>query len=666
MRSVHVNPCLALPLLLAAAAAAEDATAPPTAEWVVTTSFGAGSAGGGWGRYLEKPVLFDLNLSKGHAWRFGFGLQFGSLAMKAPYEDEPEWAHHETYLFASRVFRSEHGVRPYLQARAGLARTHPRSALFFTFAPEPGSPLARSEAADGFAFTLQPGVELELSAGLALDVAGFWNVYRTEDYDMSPIGGEPVGDGREWGFKAGLAWRPLASAAAGGLVERDAWGVPKSWGYATATLLVINYAAAMFSEYQREREFTQISPRSFWRNLERGFEKDDDTFKTNQLAHPWNGGMYFNSGRANGIGFWGSSALALSGAFLFECCGETHPMSFNDVISTGVGGIALGETLYRLSSLVIDNTSSGAGRLGRETAAIFLDPVRGATRLLSGRAWRSAPNPEDPFDRRPPQLLWSFFSGGRTMGEEGSFTGTSQSDGFLAVDLDFGSAWDNARRRPYDRFDLASEWNFQDQLGRLQVRGDLFSRPLGDGTRPRHTWAVTQDFDYIDNEAYKHAGQSLGLALYSRTDPEASFALETRLEGFAVLLGAINADFTLVGEPPEGTLLRRNDYGPGLGAAVELRLLRAGRAFFLARYRLALIHADTSVFEEGEQGLAADADHAVHEAVARLIVPIGPHLGVGADATLFYRNSRYRSSLVEDTDRRNAQARVFLLWRGGP
>src|SRR6185436_13931117 len=157
-------------------------------------------------------------------------------------------------------------------------------------------------------------------------------------------------------------------------------------GWATIEMLGINYGASMFNEYVRNANFNQISPRSFWANLDHGFTYDDNKFKTNQLVHPYNGSTYFNAARANGIGFWGSSAMSIAGAFVWECCGETHPMSFNDLVSTGIGGIARGEVLYRLSSLILDNTSRGKGRVGREAAAFLADPVRGLNRIVSGDA----------------------------------------------------------------------------------------------------------------------------------------------------------------------------------------------------------------------------------------------------------------------------------------
>ena len=95
--------------------------------WVFGTTLGTGQASGGYGDFLEKPVNFDLNigrLSGSGAWRLGFGIQFGSMEMKPPYDDEKEWARFDTYLHATRTFNRSGKVRPYLTGPAGH-RPHP-------------------------------------------------------------------------------------------------------------------------------------------------------------------------------------------------------------------------------------------------------------------------------------------------------------------------------------------------------------------------------------------------------------------------------------------------------------------------------------------------------------------------------------------------------------
>ena len=51
------------------------------------------------------------------------------------------------------------------------------------------------------------------------------------------------------------------------------------------------------------------APRSWWANLQSGFNWDDDVFGVNQVAHPYHGSLYFNAARSSGYDFWGSTSV---------------------------------------------------------------------------------------------------------------------------------------------------------------------------------------------------------------------------------------------------------------------------------------------------------------------------------------------------------------------
>jgi hypothetical protein len=686
-------------LLSGTAAFAQQPSAERTepGAWTLYAGFGAGGAGGDYGAFLETPVNYELNISRGRgAWRFGGGLQFGSMDMKAPYQDQKEWARLETHFFATRVFNHTGTVRPYLQARIGIERIHPRSHLFFYEDPEnlpPGE--SPTKAANGLGFTLQPGIELQLTKSLALDVSGWWTAYRTGDYStIPPLEGPvdpPVADkefvssGQEYGFRVGLAWRPLASGtevmpapridpATGSLAplppadsERDAWGVPRSWGWATGETLAINNVASMGNEYVRNANFNQISPRSFWSNLDKGWTYDDNEFKTNQLIHPFNGAAYYNAARANGIGFWGSSLMSLGGAFFWECCGETHPMSWNDMISTGIGGISRGEVSYRVSSLILDNTKGGGRRVLRELGALAVDPIRGANRFMSGRATRVQGNPVDPYDWRPPYLGLQLNAGARVIGEGSSISENTNTYGFIEGTMQYGSPFYGEHGRPFDRFDGTVQLNYGEKtrIGVLQIRGDLASWRLGNPDNPKHALAIVQDFDYIDNEAYEYGGQSFGLSLFSGFGEPAGTRLVTRLTGYATLSAAVNADYSFLAEVGDRERFREYDYGPGLGLGFEGMVFRKGRQIAEFSYRYTFIDVNNgSIWNpDGEgNGQGSSATHQVHRARIRITVPILKTLGLGADASLFYRDSRYSLAALKDHTQRNPEVRVYLSW----
>ena len=118
-------------------AGGETAASPasrPDARWHLYGGLGYGAASGGYGAFLEEPVQFELRIAKSYrsgAWRLGGGLQFGSLDMLPPYEEQKEWAHLQTFGTVTRVFRPQESFRPYLQGRVGLVRVHPRSEIFY-------------------------------------------------------------------------------------------------------------------------------------------------------------------------------------------------------------------------------------------------------------------------------------------------------------------------------------------------------------------------------------------------------------------------------------------------------------------------------------------------------------------------------------------------------
>jgi len=682
--------------------------ADPSTAWHLYGGLGLGAADGKYGDVLQKPLQWQVRIAKqspSGAWRFGMGLMFGSMD---PAEDpnippetldlwlpDKEWARLETSFSVTRVFRAGERFRPYLLGNVAIQRIHPRSALFYNKPPEglePGE--SPTYATNGLGFTVQPGFEWSLGKTLSLDVGGFFTYYNTGSYDMSPLGLPDVDSGVEWGARVGLAWQPF-SATPGDpgrkamLVDpatgkplplpppdghRDAWGVPRSWGWATAEMFAINWGAAAFNEYVRDANFNQISPRSFWDNISGGFTYDDNKFKTNQLIHPFNGATYFNAARANGIGFWGSSAMSIAGAFVWECCGETHPMSFNDMVSTGIGGIARGELSYRVSSLILDNTKRGKGRVGREAAAFLVNPIRGFNRVVTGDASEVKGNPADRWDWRPDFQL-AVRAGARVIGEGESISENTNTYGFLELVLNYGNPWDGKDHRPYDRFDAYSQSNFGDKTrqGRLLIRGDLFTKPLGDGTK--HALTLQQDFDYVDNEAFEYGGQSLGPALLSRFQPSSTLTLMTRVQAFAILLGAVNSDYSSLAEVANQERYREYDYGPGVGGAVELYLQRKNMPLVTARYRYSYLNVSNGSLYSGETASGAqiglESTHDVHQVNLKLEVPVTRSLSIGADGSIFLRRSRY--DVTGDTPefgeagrrtitQRNPEVRAFVAW----
>ena len=118
-------------------------------------------------------------------------------------------------------------------------------------------------------------------------------------------------------------------------------------------------------------------------NLRASWVVDNDPFSTNQLGHPYQGSIYHGFARSAGLNYWESLGYTFVGSAFWEIAGETTRPSRNDQINTGIGGTFLGEALFRLSSLMLENGGS-APPFWRELGAAALSPSAGFNRLLFG------------------------------------------------------------------------------------------------------------------------------------------------------------------------------------------------------------------------------------------------------------------------------------------
>ncbi|MBR1721119.1 MAG: DUF3943 domain-containing protein [Treponema sp.] len=97
-----------------------------------------------------------------------------------------------------------------------------------------------------------------------------------------------------------------------------------------------------------EEEYSETNLSTMKRNLNRNWCWDKDGFFMNQFGHPYQGSLYFASGRSNGLDFWQSFFVAATGSLLWEEFGETTTPAVNDFITTPICGTLIGEGLHRL------------------------------------------------------------------------------------------------------------------------------------------------------------------------------------------------------------------------------------------------------------------------------------------------------------------------------
>ena len=370
---------------------------------------------------------------------------------------------------------------------------------------------------------------------------------------------------------------------------------PRSVGRALFQTTMVNviYEAANLI---RGQVTARITPKSWWANMKNGWVWDLDDFEVNQIGHPYQGNNYFNTGRANGLSFYESAALAAFGSGTWEYFGETNLPSVNDFINTTLGGAALGEMFHRAAWLVRDTRATGRGRLWREIGATAIDPVTGYNRFRTGDAKRITDKPADMV----PPVLAGFTSAGVLW--RGSETRAIDATGqpFLEMDLLYGDQRTGRSRTPYDAFSVRFRLGGGAGFSEARVRGRLMAQPLGSG---QSQFVVLQSYDFQSNDAYATGAQSIEAA-FGTTH---SFSTRTNVWflgwGGVTVLGAVDSLPLGITERP-GSARTGTRRRPGrLGGAAFLRLrswrnLRRRRAL-LARspaVRCAALRGPSSLF----------------------------------------------------------------------
>jgi hypothetical protein len=334
---------------------------------------------------------------------------------------------------------------------------------------------------------------------------------------------------------------------------------------AISELIALQVIPNYFNRDINDDSTAVLSPDSWLKNMQQGFEWDNNTFSMNMFGHPFHGNVFFNTGRSNGYNFWASSLFAAGGSFVWEMFGENNPGAINDWIATSMGGIMIGETLHRTAKLIRDNRQTGAVRSLREFGAFFVDPVGSLNRLVRGEASRVG---ENPIDRRPPSSMVRVATGIRRVGgwsrqpPPGAKpeADVNEAGPYLRVTVQYGD-WSDNYDQPYSSFQLAAQINLAERMpiGELSIDGTLWGAELRTDGWSRHTVSANQRFIYIENAAVEFGGPFLGGTLNSTFRISESYRLDLRIQPMFALMTAFRAQY-------DDPLRRDYDFGSGVSA----------------------------------------------------------------------------------------------------
>jgi len=430
---------------------------------------------------------------------------------------------------------------------------------------------------------------------------------------------------------------------------------PRSVGKALFQTTLVNVMYGL-ANLVRGQVTAKVTPKTWWANMEQGWVWDLDDFTVNQIGHPYQGNNYFNTGRANGLSFYESAAVAAFGSSTWEYFGETNHASLNDFINTTLGGIALGEMFHRTAWLVRDTHATGRGRLWSEIGAMALDPITGANRFIRGDASRVT---DKPADMVPSNLTASGSAGVLWRGTQGNdFTADAQA--FVEVDAVYGDPDKGHSRTPYDAFAMKLRFGGGSGLSEARVRGRLLGQPLGDGGVQ---FSVVQSYDFQKNDAYATGSQSFEGAFGFTQNLSSTTRFLMLGWGGLTVLGAIDSLPIGLSEVPEEEETgdagqgvsegpRFYDYGPGSDFGVTAIFSRKNRPF-------------ATIFYEGRHLFSLDgvrANHFLQRGRVDLALPLRGAFGVGVTGEYFDRRTFYQDPAATRVNYHYPQVRVYLTW----
>jgi hypothetical protein len=416
-------------------------------------------------------------------------------------------------------------------------------------------------------------------------------------------------------------------------------GCPRlSWGRALLGTTAVNVAFNLVNLTFRPdaRDEFQVTPKTWWENLKYGYIFDDNQFQVNQFGHPYQGGMYFNAGRANGLNYWESAMMSAMGSFTWECCGETNRGSINDFFSTTLGGMVLGEVFHRMAGLVRDNTAT-SGRTKKELLGLVIDPIGGTVRAVNGDWGKVQPNPPD---QRPGFLGVSAQAGAIWRGAAGTL---QEAKAYPYVELDFayGDMIKSAWKKPFDAFQAQFVLGGGKGFSEFNVVGRLWGKPLRDTPTSATRFNINQGYLFISNPAYDLGGQSVGTAVAYWKSLGSRSSMLFSVAGSFLPLAAISAEHVDVNE-------RTYDYGPAVGASMLLAIRHREEHVLRLFYNSSYINAVNG----------SDASHTIQMFQTRFSWPLTARLSAGGSYSLFIRNSYYQ--VEADTYTTYPESRVFV------
>ena len=237
---------------------------------------------------------------------------------------------------------------------------------------------------------------------------------------------------------------------------------------------------------------------------------DTDSFSMNQFGHPYLGSFMYGFARSSGLNFWESLAYSDMGSFLWESGGELTRQSTNDLLTTGQAGCLIGESLFRMSNLTLENGGDEPG-FWRKLGAAVISPPTAINRFLFGERLKTVYSSHGPATFSYLQVLGNLQQGK-------SSSGVTSAPDKKHVGADFTMSYGLPGKdgykyiRPFDYFNFkVSVISNSGILEDVMIRGLGIGKKYEVGDNYRGVWGLYGTYDFISPTIFRVSNTAAAL-----------------------------------------------------------------------------------------------------------------------------------------------------------
>jgi len=328
------------------------------------------------------------------------------------------------------------------------------------------------------------------------------------------------------------------------------------------------------------RDDYRVTLDSIRTNLHSGWGTDKDPFETNQLGHPVQGAMSLGFARSAGFDYWHSAGFAFAGSAVWEIAGERTKPSRNDQVASGIGGTFLGEALFRMSNLVLEQ-SGGLSPFWRNVAATAMDPSAGFNRLVFNDRYGGIFSSRDAAYFSRLELGYAD-SVKRDLGTSTTDFKRNEAQADFSIDYGLPGSKGYEYTRPFDYFNFAITASSANGIENVLTRGLLVGKSYEAGPDYRGVWGIYGSYDYLAPQTFRVSSSALSIGSTAQWQLSDALSLQgTAMAG--VGYAAVGTTRGVVGD-------RDYNYGVAPQALIALRLTHTdklsldltGREYFVS------------------------------------------------------------------------------------